>query len=114
MNTIDEKDVSALLTGTTEEKKATILKLTKARLLRLLGMSDGVTDCDVPYQFNDVLVEVTIKRFNRISNEGMTSYSQEGESLNFADSDFDEYMDEINDYRKSLETSNGFGKVRFL
>lgn len=41
-----------------------------------------------------------VKKFNRFKNEGMSSYSQDGESITFNSSDFDEWQDEIDQWRK--------------
>lgn len=49
----------------------------------------------VPEELNYILIEVAVKRYNRLKNEGMTSYSQEGETISFAANDFDEFKDDI-------------------
>ncbi len=43
-----------------------------------------------------VIVEVAVKRFNRIGSEGLKSQSVEGLSLNFDTRDFDEYSTILN------------------
>ncbi|EPH97866.1 hypothetical protein D922_00061 [Enterococcus faecalis 06-MB-DW-09] len=92
------EDVKALLSGTVEEKLAVIEKRTKERLTALLGASD------LPKEFESVLYEVTLKRFNRIGQEGMTSFDQEGLKMTFPESDFAEYDREIEAYkRKELD-----------
>ena len=104
-------DLKKLLEGTLEEKLEIVSELTEMRLARLLGI-DLDTD-DIPRKFEDILVEVTMKRLNRIGQEGMKSFSQEGIGMSFPDSDFEEYMNEINAYKKENDTS-GYGRVRFL
>lgn len=103
-------DIKKLLTGTTDEKLTIIEQLTKDRLAVLLLVDD------VPEKFNYMITDISIKRFNRISNEGMKSYSQEGLSITFPDSDFDEYADEIRQFKKEqeLEANPMRGKFRFL
>lgn len=103
-------DIKKLLTGTTDEKLTIIEQLTKDRLAVLLLVDD------VPKKFNYMITDISIKRFNRISNEGMKSYSQEGLSITFPDSDFDEYADEIRQFKKEqeLEVNPMRGKFRFL
>ena len=103
-------DIKKLLTGTTDEKLTIIEQLTKDRLAVLLLVDDA------PEKFNYMITDISIKRFNRISNEGMKSYSQEGLSITFPDSDFDEYADEIRQFRKEqeLEANPLRGKFRFL
>ena len=49
----------------------------------------------VPEELNYILIEVAVKQYNRLKNEGMTSYSQEGETISFAANDFDEFKDDI-------------------
>lgn len=46
---------------------------------------------EVPEHLEFVIVEVMIKRFNRIGAEGMSSKTIEGASVSFSQSDFDEY-----------------------
>lgn len=105
------KDIKTLLTGTTDDKLEAIERLTRERLVVLLSVDE-----DVPDKFEYIVTDVSIKRFNRISNEGMKSYSQEGLSITFPDSDFDEYADEIRQFRKEqeLEANPMRGKFRFL
>lgn len=98
------EDAQKLITGTMDEKLAVIEKMTRKRLSRLLG------EKEVPEEFEDILTEVTLKRFNRIGQEGMASYGQDGESFSFPDSDFDEYSQELYDYREESKR----GKVFFL
>lgn len=105
------KDIKTLLTGTTDDKLEVIEKLTRERLVVLLSVDE-----DVPDKFEYIVTDVSIKRFNRISNEGMKSYSQEGLSITFPDSDFEEYASEIAQFKKEqeLEANPLRGKFRFL
>ena len=69
----------------------------------------------LPLELQFIVVETTVKRFNLKGNEGMTSYSQEGESISYGDL-LDEYREDItlwinNRYR--LVDSN-LGIVRFI
>lgn len=92
------EEVKTLLSGTVEERLTTIEKRTKERLTSLLGASD------LPKEFESILYEVTLKRFNRIGQEGMTSFDQEGLKMTFPESDFSEYNQEIEAYkRKELD-----------
>lgn len=102
------EDVNKLLAGSKEDKLEVIEKRTTERLNGLCG-----TDT-IPPKLEFILFEVTMKRFNRIGNEGMTSYSQEGLSMAFPDSDFDEYSSEISAWKASQDDSNGFGRFRLL
>ena len=70
---------------------------------------------EVPKELNYVLVEVAIKRFNRLKNEGMTSYSQEGESITFNSSDFNDFNIDIQQCRAdNNKNERSLGKVHFI
>lgn len=102
------EDVKKLLNGTIDEKLEVIERRTVERLRFLLGVEK------VPEEFEYISYEVTLKRFNRVGNEGMASYSQEGLSMTFPDSDFDEYAAEIAEYRKANNpNSNKQSAARF-
>ena len=100
MATIAE-DVKKLLGGTQDEKLEVIERRTKSRLTSILGASE------VPADLEYILYEVVTKRFNRIGNEGMQSYSQEGLSMAFPESDFAEYQGEIDDWLNAQEDDKG-------
>ena len=84
-----------------------IISSTTARLKMLLG---GI---DVPESLNYVVTEVSVKRFNRIGSEGITSHTVEGESMSFTDDDFAEFAGDIQAYLDSVAAAKK-GKVRFL
>ncbi|MEG2253854.1 MAG: phage head-tail connector protein [Vagococcus sp.] len=86
-------DVKTLLKGSIDDRLDVIERRTKGRLASLLGVDS------VPPEFDDISYEVTLKRFNRIGQEGMQSYTQEGLSMAFPDSDFSEYQSEIDSFR---------------
>ncbi|MGC2935899.1 phage head-tail connector protein, partial [Enterococcus faecium] len=46
---------------------------------------------------------LSLKRFNRIGQEGMQSYSQEGLSMAIPDSDFSEYQNEIDEFKRKVQ-----------
>ena len=85
-----------------------IKRITDRLLLRL-----GVPTLPVELQF--IVVECTVKRFNLKGNEGMASYSQEGESVTYSDL-LDEYKDDIalwvHTQNKLIDTD--IGVVRFI
>lgn len=83
-------------------------RITDRLLLRL-----GVEFLPLELQF--IVVECAVKRFNLKGNEGMTSYSQEGESIKYSDL-LDEYKEDIALWisnRDRLADSN-LGIVRFI
>ena len=90
-----------------DEKLELIIEIVEARLKVLLG---GV---DIPEELNYIVREVSIIRFNRIGSEGLTSHSVEGESLTFADNDFNAFADDIQAWLDKQE-DNARGKVRFI
>lgn len=100
-------DVKVLTSDDNEAKFEVIQRLTEQRLQSILGLIDSV-----PQELDYIVTDVVLKRFNRISNEGVSSYSQEGESMTFQDSDFDEYANEIARYKSRLNDKSGI--VRFL
>lgn len=82
-----------------------IVDMTSKRLKSLTGLNEISSDLDY------IVVEVSIKRFNRLKNEGMKTYSQEGESIAFDDNDFAEFSTEI----KRLANKNlGSTTVKFV
>ncbi len=70
---------------------------TKLQLLFKIGLNPSD---DIPEELGFIPLEVAVKRFNRLKNEGMTSYSQEGESISFNTNDFDEYEDDLDEWKK--------------
>lgn len=73
-----------------------IIKNTKSALSFKLGLK---ANKDVPSELDFILLEVAVKRYNRLANEGMSSYTQEGESITFKANDFDEFADDINAWK---------------
>lgn len=69
----------------------------------------------VPDELNYILLEVAVRRFNRLKNEGMANYSQEGESITFNSDDFDDFKDDIVDWLSDEEDKPAsLGKVSFI
>ena len=61
----------------------------------------------LPYEMQAIVRGAAVKKFNRFKNEGMASYSQDGESITFSSNDFDEWADEIDQWKKD---QNGINK----
>lgn len=102
-------DLKKLLGGSSDERLEVIEKRTRDRLLLILGSDIK----EVPPELDYIVMDVVLKRFNRIGQEGMQSYSQEGLSMTFAESDFDEYANEIEAWQKSKEEENNKKIGRF-
>ena len=83
-----------------------VIELTSARLASLLG-----TD-SVPKEMNYIAVEASVRRFNRIGSEGMSSHNVEGESVSYRDNDFADFMDDIQAWKTAHETP--VRRLRFL
>lgn len=93
-----------------KEKLNLIINTTASRLLLKL---QGETE--IPDELGFIVVEVVQVRYNRLGNEGMTSYGQEGESISFNKSDFDGYQDDIDQWLANNDKSKkALGKVQFL
>lgn len=103
------KDLLGITANETDKDTTlrTIVSLTTARLKVLLG---GV---EPPEELDYIIIDVSIRRFNRIGSEGVTSHTVEGESMSFADNDFDVFADDIQAFL-NLQKSSRIGKVRFI
>ena len=84
-----------------------IISSAKARLKVLLG---GI---EPPESLEYILVDVAVRRFNRIGSEGMTSHTVEGESISFSDNDFTGFEDDIQAFLDTQKES-ARGRVKFL
>lgn len=70
---------------------------------------------DFPEELSYIALEVCIRRYNRRKNEGMTSYEQEGQSFTFKSNDFDDFADDINDWKDANgKNATSLGTVSFI
>ena len=70
---------------------------------------------DFPEELSYIALEVCIRRYNRRKNEGMTSYEQEGQSFTFKSNDFDDFADDINDWKDTNgKNATSLGTVSFI
>lgn len=90
-----------------DDKLLLILSTVTARLSLLIGGDYP------PESMDHIILEVAVIRFNRIGSEGMSTHTVEGESLTFADSDFDGFQDEIRAFLESKK-ENARGRLQFL
>lgn len=90
-----------------DDKLKSIISLTTSKLKSKLG---GI---DPPEELDYIVIEVAIKRFNRIGSEGLKSHSEEGETLTYSDNDFDEFSGDIQDFLNAQKEGTK-GKVQFL
>lgn len=84
-----------------------LIDLTEQALLSHLP--DGTTE--IPDKFGYVVTDITVKRYNRLGAEGLKKKSVEGLTLEFSDSDFDQYQHLFED---GNSPSNGEGVVMFF
>ena len=82
-----------------DTKHDNLLKLYLEDATDFLKLRLSVTGT-LPNEMLAIVRGAAVKKFNRFKNEGMASYSQDGESITFASSDFDEWDDEISQWRK--------------
>lgn len=66
----------------------------------------------VPDELSYIVLELSVVRFNRIGNEGMTNYSQDGKSIAY-ESDISNYEADIKAWLLKQD-GNDKGVVRFL
>lgn len=107
-------DLKTMLQLTTDKQDSLlnlIIKNTEQALSFKLSLSE---DESIPEDLAFIALEVCVRRYNRISNEGMASYSQEGQSITFNSSDFDDFMDDINAWREQNgKNVRSLGHVQF-
>jgi len=65
----------------------------------------------VPDRFGYVVTDITVKRYNRLGAEGLKKKSVEGLTLEFNDSDFDQYQ---HLFESGNTPSDGEGVVMFF
>lgn len=106
-------DLKTMLQLSTEKMDGVlnlIIKNTVAQARFKLGL---INEEEFPSELAYIPMEVCVRRYNRLKNEGMSSYSQEGESITFNSSDFDDFMDDIAEWRKKREVKS-LGKAQFI
>ncbi|GAB2022422.1 hypothetical protein RyT2_14960 [Pseudolactococcus yaeyamensis] len=90
-----------------DDKLNLIIKQSEKKVLARLPNIQDVPD-DLAY----IVLELSIVRFNRIGNEGMTNYSQEGETITYS-ADISDYEGDIQSWLLK-QADNKKGVVRFL
>lgn len=96
------------LAGITDDKQDKLIGILETMTRdQLTAMIDEGT---VPKRLESVVLAVTVARYNRLGNEGQSSFSQEGESISYPASDFEPYADLIRKF-----TSDGQpGRIIFF
>lgn len=100
----------------TTDKQDGLLKLIIDNTEQALSFKLGLAkDEDFPNELGFIALEVCVRRYNRLANEGMASYSQEGQSITFNSSDFDDFEDDINAWRdQNGKNVKSLGHVQFF
>nr|DAG81827.1 MAG TPA: PORTAL PROTEIN, 15 PROTEIN, HEAD PROTEIN, VIRAL INFECTION, TAILED.2A [Caudoviricetes sp.] len=100
------KQIKTLL-GISDDEQDELLKTIESLVTSQLSVLIDKTE--IPPELDFVITEVSIIRYNRRKNEGMTSYSQDGESISYADNDFKAYSDIISKYKGKACSGNVWG-----
>lgn len=95
----DLKTMLGLATDDTSQDSVLTLILKNTDLQLQFKLALGVGE-QVPNELAYIPIEVAVRRYNRLKNEGMASYTQEGESITFNSNDFDDFQADIDDWRK--------------
>ena len=85
------------------------------RISQQLKVMLGFID-EIPEELEYIIIESTIARFNRLGNEGMSSYAQEGESISYSDI-LGNYASDIRAWKRENgdpESFGGDGKAFFV
>ena len=85
-----------------EELLREIIEITEAKILNYINSSE------LPEQLEFVLVELSIKRFNRIGSEGFTSETVDGKTMSYEESEFEGYEKYLDDYICKNNINKGF------
>lgn len=89
-----------------------IIKNTTQALSFKLGLKAVVS---IPDVLDYIALEVSVKRYNRLANEGMSSYTQEGQSITFSANDFDEFANDIDAWKdENGVKDNNSGRFLFI
>lgn len=95
--------------GVSNDQVTTLLELMSQRLRQKLGGID-----EVPEELEYIVIEATVRRFNRIGSEGTSSHNVEGENMSWSSQDdFEGFEEDINDWLIAQEDATK-GVVRFL
>lgn len=99
-----------------DEKVTKVLKLIVKNTSASLRVKLGLKNKDnIPESLSYIVLEVSIRRYNRMKNEGMKSYGQEGESITYQSTDFDDFLTDIDDYKaQQANSANSKGILKVI
>lgn len=99
-NVIDLAELKTML-GLADDTRDALLGLIIKTTVQALRFKLALVSSETfPNDLSYIALEVCIKRFNRLKNEGMTSYTQEGESITFNSNDFDDFQADIDAWKE--------------
>lgn len=99
-NVIDLTELKTML-GLADDTRDALLSLIIKTTVQALRFKLALTPSEpFPSDLSYIALEVCVKRFNRLKNEGMASYSQEGESITFNSNDFDDFQADIDAWKE--------------
>lgn len=109
---LDELKTMLCITGNDKDDLLNIIIDNTVKQARFkLGIKG---DTEFPDELSYIPFQVSVRRYNRLKNEGMKSYSQEGESLTFMDDDFDDFIDDMNRYKDVNGIDQGYAHAKWL
>ncbi len=99
-----------------DNKRDDILNLIIKNTTQALSFKLGLkVSASIPDVLDYIALEVSVKRYNRLANEGMSSYTQEGQSITFSANDFDEFANDIDAWKdENGVKDNNSGRFLFL
>lgn len=99
-NAIDLTELKTML-GLADDTRDALLNLIIKTTVQALRFKLALAPSETfPSDLSYIALEVCVKRFNRLKNEGMASYTQEGESITFNSNDFDDFQSDINAWKE--------------
>ena len=100
------------LLGILDHEQDELLRVIEENTIALFNLitNKRFTQETLPKEFDFMIIEVMIKRYNRIGNEGMSQERQADLLQVFEKSDFDEYMEWI-DLKFGLTPAREKGRV---
>ena len=101
-NVIDLAELKTML-GLADDTRDALLSLIIKTTVQALRFKLALAPPEpFPSDLSYIALEVCVKRFNRLKNEGMASYSQEGESITFNSNDFDDFQADIDAWKNAM------------
>lgn len=112
--TVELSDLKTML-GLTTSNSDDVLNLIINNTMQALRFKLGLNASDAfPSELDWVALEVCVRRFNRLKNEGMSSYSQEGESITFQSDDFNDFQKDIDEWKANNNSKHVKPKAQFI